>query len=264
MLFEDLFAISLIPGVGDKTLKKASEFITANALLNASDDELADVFPTKKAADIFCTSFDDFRALAKQKRQQLMQMGAVILHRDNSKYPQRLLTNPDHPVFLYCLGDPEMLNNRASAAISGPRKPSQAGIENAKRTAISLNSHGITVISGLATGIDTAAHSACLESGNTIAVLPFLTPVYPPQNEALCNKIIEKNGCVIAPSIEQFNIKFQLLHRDKVIIGMSDSLYVPDAFASDSGTAYTVNYALNHSKAVYLYKNGRYTKATNS
>ena len=48
MLFDDLFAISLIPGVGDKTLKKASEFITANALLNASEDELADVFPQRK------------------------------------------------------------------------------------------------------------------------------------------------------------------------------------------------------------------------
>lgn len=260
MLFDDLLAISFISGVGDKTLKKVSQFETARQILELTEDELYDVFHYKKTAEEFANHFDDYRELTKQKRKALADSGAYVLHCDNSKYPQRLLAQEEYPTFLFCKGNLELLNSTASAAISGPRKASPQGLDNAARTATQLNRHCITVVSGLAVGIDTAAHTACLNTGNTIAVLPFFAPVYPQQNAELAQDIINRGGLVVSRNYDQFNIKYQLLSRDKVIVGMSDALYVPDAFSTDSGTAYTVNLALEAEKTVYTYKNSKYQR----
>lgn len=260
MLFDDLLALSLIHGVGDKTLKKAIPFSSANELLAMSEDELIDIFPNRKTLELFSCKFCEYKIQADVMHEKLRSNGAYILHCENSKYPQKLLTNPDYPVFLYCMGNIDLLNSSRCCAVSGPRKPSAQGSANAQYTANRLTEHGFTVVSGLAAGIDSFAHSAALKTGTTIAVLPFFTPVYPPQNKNLFNKIIQSNSLIIAPSYEQYSIKFQLLYRDKVIVNLSESLYVPDSYTSDSGTAYTVNYALQCGKNVYIYKNGKYTK----
>lgn len=260
MLFDDLLALSLIHGVGDKTLKKAIPFSSANDLLSLSEDELIDIFPNRKTAELFINNFSDYKLQADTMHKDLLSQGAYVLHCENSKYPQKLLLSKDYPVFLYCVGNLELLNNCPCCAISGPRKPSSHGTAKTQLTAKQLTDHGFTVVSGLALGIDTIAHTTALKTGKTIAVLPFFSPVYPPQNNCLFKQIIENNGLIIAPSYKQFNIKFQLLYRDKIIVNLSESLYVPDCYASDSGTAYTVNYALTCNKTVYVLKNGKYVR----
>ncbi len=260
MLFDDLLALSLIRGVGDKTLKKAIPYSSANELLTMSEDELSDIFPNRKTALTFAEDFDVYRVRAKEIHEKLTFQNAYILHCENSKYPQKLLSYPDHPVFLYCKGDLDLLNDVPCCAISGPRKPSQKGASNAAITAQKLTEHGFAVVSGLALGIDTIAHTSALKTGRTIAVLPFFSPIYPPSNVELSKKICDGHGLVISPSYSQFNIKFQLLFRDKIIVNLSDQLYIPDCYGTDSGTAYTVNYALKCKKTVYIHKNGRYTK----
>ena len=103
MLFDDLLAISFISGVGDKTLKKVSQFETARQILELTEDELYDVFHYKKTAEEFANHFDDYRELTKQKRKALADSGAYVLHCDNSKYPQRLLAQEEYPTFLFCM-----------------------------------------------------------------------------------------------------------------------------------------------------------------
>ncbi len=260
MLFDDLLAISLIQGVGEKTLNKACAYSLANELLAMSEDELCQIFPNRKTATLFATDFDTYKKLAFHIRTQMQNCSGYILHKDNSKYPQRLLKLPDHPTFLYCRGNIELLNNTAHGAISGPRKPSQAGLTISAQTAKDLTSRGIAVVSGLAAGIDTAAHQAAFSGGNTIAVLPFFAPVYPVQNTELAEKIIANGGLIIAPCYNQFNIKYQLLYRDKIIAALANTLYIPDAYASDSGTAFTVACAHKLGVPVYVFKNGKYIK----
>ena len=260
MRFDDLLALSLIQGVGDKTLKKAISYSSANELLSMSEDELSDIFPNRKTALIFAESFDAYRAKANEMHDSMSSHNAYILHCENSKYPQKLLSYPDYPVFLYCKGNLDLLNDVPCCAISGPRKPSQKGIFNAALTAQKLTEHGFAVVSGLALGIDTVTHTSALKNGCTIAVLPFFSPIYPPQNNELSKRISENQGLMISPSYSQYNIKFQLLFRDKIIVNLSDSLYIPDCYETDSGTAYTVNYALKCQKTVYIHKNGKYTK----
>lgn len=260
MLFDDLLALSLIHGVGDKTLKKAIPFSCANELLTMSEDELIDIFPNRKTLELFTANFSEYKKQADTMYKELGSRGTYILHCENSKYPQKLLTNPDYPVFLYCTGNTDLLNNSRCCAVSGPRKPSAQGSANARHTANRLTEHGFTVVSGLAAGIDSFAHAAALKSGKTIAVLPFFNPVYPPQNKNLFNEIIKSGNLVISPTYAQYNVKFQLLYRDKIIVNLSESLYIPDCYASDSGTAYTVNYALQCGKTVYAHKNGKYVR----
>lgn len=260
MLFDDLLALSLIQGVGDKTLKKAIPYSNANDLLSMSEDELTEIFPNRKTVSLFADKFDEYKSKAKELHKSLLSDDTYILHCENSKYPQKLLSCPDYPVFLFCKGNLELLNNVPCCAISGPRKPTSNGISNAALTVQKLTEHGFAIVSGLALGIDTVAHTFALKKGKTIAVLPFFSPVYPPQNAELSKKISENQSLIISPSYYQYNIKFQLLFRDKIIVNLSDSLYVPDSYENDSGTAYTVNYALQCKKTVYAHKNGKYTK----
>lgn len=125
--------------------------------------------------------------------------GAAIIPFTDPLYPKRLLELPDHPILLYVKGKTANLNAVKSVAIVGTRQSSIYGSDAAEKIAGELSSLGFVVVSGLARGIDTAAHQgALIEKGLTLAVLGSgLSHIYPPENRALAEAIID-NGALIS------------------------------------------------------------------
>lgn len=135
---------------------------------------------------------DAMRLLLEQVGEERLSGLGIRVH-GSGEYPERL-RDADHPVeMLYYRGNWELVDTPAVAVV-GTRAPSEEGVENAARIAKSLVKHGYTVVSGLAKGIDKAAHTATLEAGgNTIAVIG--TPIfeyYPKENAALQDEIVRR------------------------------------------------------------------------
>jgi DNA processing protein len=124
--------------------------------------------------------------------------GNHILTLADPGYPQSLLDIPDPPVLIYVKGDPSVLG-RSALAVVGARSATPQGVANAAAFARSLADSGLAIVSGLALGIDTAAHQGALESasGTTIAVIGTgADRVYPARNKTLAHQIVTRGAIV--------------------------------------------------------------------
>lgn len=150
-----------------------------------------------------------------------------------------------------------LLNHQPIVAIVGSRNCSEYGRKYARLFAKELSKVNICIISGLALGIDTAAHDGAIsEKGKTIAVLGGgLNKVYPEDNIWLFNKIISEGGCIITEhdNNEETNIK-HLPYRNRIISGIADAVLVIEA-AHRSGSKITAKYAKEQGKIVYCIPN---------
>lgn len=181
--------------------------------------------------------------------------GTVLLWTD-SRYPALLKELPDAPIRLYCQGDMSLLGNPC-VSIVGTRTCSREGIRAAQAIASGLAASGITVVSGLAIGIDKQAHLAALDlPGGTIAVLGAGSDVcYPKENDGLRRSIIQR-GLLISeyapgtlPDPRHFPI------RNRIISGLSLGVVVVEA-ALRSGSLITARLALEQNRAVYAVPGG--------
>lgn len=175
-----------------------------------------------------------------------------LIEFNSEKYPTFLKNIKDPPQQLYAEGNLELLNT-TSISIIGSRACSVSGINAAKQFAKDLASNGITIVSGMAVGIDTAAHTGCLEvGGNTIAVLGSgLNRIFPKENVKLYHEIIENNGLVISeyPPETPKNSK-QFLERNRIVSGLSVGVLVIEA-AHRSGTSVTAALAKKQGKEIF-------------
>lgn len=165
-------------------------------------------------------------------------------------YPALLKEIKNYPKELFCSGDVSLLNSRC-AAIVGSRKTTQYGRNVATELASRLASHGITVVSGMAMGIDTCAHIGALKAGGgTIAVLGCGTDIcYPPENEKLKEEI-ENKGLVISeypPGTKPERYHFP--QRNRIISGLSEITAVVQA-GNRSGALITAELAAEQGREV--------------
>lgn len=140
-----------------------------------------------------------------------------------------------------------------SVAVVGTRRPTNYGTQVACDFAEALARRGVVIISGLAYGIDTAAHQGALRAnGITIAVLAHgLDQVYPKGNEALANDIVTHGGALISPYEQGTGVaKWRFLERNQWVAGLADAVLVIEA-EERSGTKSTVRYALDQGKEVF-------------
>lgn len=154
---------------------------------------------------------------------------------------------------MYCLGNINLLNHQKIVAIVGSRDCTEYGRKYAGIFAKELAKCNICVISGLAIGIDAAAHyGAVSQVGSTIAVLGGgLNHVYPPENLWLYNKILQENGCIITEHSddEETNLS-DFPMRNRIICGIADAVLVIEA-THRSGSGITAKYAKKQGKKIY-------------
>jgi DNA processing protein len=192
----------------------------------------------------------DESKLARQV-EALERSGASLLTPFEGPYPRLLREIPDAPLVLYALGNVEKLALPA-VGIVGARAATQYGREVAAGLAHDLSGAGVCVISGMARGIDAAAHGAAIEGpGGTMAVLGCgIDIVYPVENRKLWRRI-EKEGLLLteyAPGIEPHPRNFPI--RNRVIAGMSSGVVVVEA-AEKSGSLITAKFANDFGRDVF-------------
>jgi len=174
------------------------------------------------------------------------------IHITDKNYPEKLKNIYDPPIIIYALGNIEILNY-ISVAVIGSREPTFYGKKVASEISYNLSKNNVTVISGMAKGIDGEAHIGALKAqGKTIAVLGSgLDCIYPKENEYLFNAIIKNDGVIISeyplgtkPKPTNFP------RRNRIISGLSNGVLVVEA-KERSGTLITVDFALEQGKMVY-------------
>lgn len=170
----------------------------------------------------------------------------------NSLYPQDFVNYPNFPLALYCKGDVGLIKN-FSIAVVGTRKVSKYGTFATEKIVRGLAQAGVTIVSGMATGVDTIAHTVALNNGaKTIAVLGSgFDNIFPKSNFELYQKICE-NGLVISeyiPSMKPLSYNFPI--RNRIIALLSKGILMTEA-GLKSGAIYTINYGIEYGKDIFV------------
>jgi DNA processing protein len=239
-----------IPGVGLVLAQRLLQrFGGPAAVFQASFRDLVTVKGITPPLAQAILGFRDWDQL-EARLAQLAAQGAEMITRDDRRFPVRLREIPYPPPCLFVKGTlaPE---DDLAVALVGTRGASYYGLKAGRRLAGALAARGVTVVSGLARGIDTAAHQGALEmSGRTLAVLGCgLDVVYPPENRQLYQEIPEHGALVTEfplttpPEAKNFPI------RNRLISGLALGVVVIEA-GLKSGTAITVRYALDQGREV--------------
>ncbi len=244
-------ALRRVHGVGPRTCRLLLErFGSAEQIFKATEDEVAAAGVARKVASAIA-GFNDFAPLEKELC-ELPRLCARVLRWTDDEYPPNLKQIADPPPYLIARGVLEP-NNTACVAVVGARAASEAGLRMAQRLGFELAAHGFVVVSGLARGIDGAAHRGALEAGGrTIAVLGCgIDVAYPPEHRGLADMIVESRGAVLselplgsAPLPENFP------SRNRILSGLSLGVVIVEA-AEKSGSLITARTALEQDRQVF-------------
>ncbi|MBS7528386.1 DNA-processing protein DprA [Fusibacter paucivorans] len=206
-------------------------------------------------------AFEDFK-------QQIDRMGTQILLPKLRDFPASLRLIAESPKVLFCLGEHTLLNKKKLVSIVGTRQPSAYGLRVAYDLAAFLARHDVGVVSGLASGIDTAAHKGALsEKGFTAAVVATgVHNVYPKANRTLYHAILESGGTMISekPLVENAR-RYDFPYRNRLISGLAQATVVIEA-SHKSGSLITAKYAAEQGRDVFALPGNIYadvSKGTN-
>jgi DNA processing protein len=247
-------ALSLVPGMGPVTCNKlVAHFGSPEKVLAASSPNLTAVASLRKEslAALSGEGRQHLEELANKEIERAAEKNIAIIPCDDPLYPALLKNIHDPPVVLYVLGAPELLTCRGMGIV-GSRAATHYGKDIAQQMAGSLSRQGFTIISGLALGIDTAAHNGALAAeGKTIAVLGCgLDIVYPPSNHNLYKRIASAGAVVSEYPLGTKPDSFRFPARNRIISGLSLGIVVVEA-ANRSGSLITASHALEQGREVF-------------
>jgi len=243
-------ALHLVPGVGRITFKKlVGYFGQPRDVMQATAGQLMRVAGIGPKIAQAITGFQAARAVEWELR-AAKTVGCQIVIQDDDGYPPLLKTIADPPPVLYVRGELSALM-APGVAVVGSRRPSTYGKVVAEQLAKGLAECGVTVVSGLARGIDSVAHVSALESGGrTIAILGCgLSYMYPPENRHLAERISQQ-GAVLSEfpmTTKPDRLNFPL--RNRTISGLSLGTVVVEA-GERSGALITAQWALEQGREV--------------
>ena len=247
-------ALHLVPGMGPVTCKKlVAHFGSPDKVLSADIHDLASVcrLRQKSLNALGSGGRQKLKALAADEIAKAAERDIRILSCDDPFYPSLLKNIHDPPTVLYVLGNPAALSCKG-IGIVGSRAATHYGRNIAAQIAKSLVRQGFTIISGMALGIDTAAHRGALaEEGKTIAVLGCgLDIVYPPGNHLLYKDIAFSGAVVSEYPLGTLPENFRFPARNRIISGLSHGVVVVEA-ANRSGSLITASHALEQGREVF-------------
>ena len=225
--FVGVKALLAIPGVGNKTIIR---ILSALGSLESANEAALD----QAVRDIAATSariryagrdaLHEALVSAEQYHARLAAAGMQAITKDHTEYPASLIGLADAPQILYVLGNLDLLHTNPSVALVGTRKPTDFAERALHRLAYRLGAQSITVISGMASGSDDAAHRGCLEAGGlTVAVLgSSLDCIENPKKQQMADAILNANGLLISEyPLGTPSSTFQLIRRNWIIAHMA-------------------------------------------
>ncbi|MEA1975469.1 MAG: DNA-processing protein DprA [Bacillota bacterium] len=246
-----IFALENISGIGFATITKILK------IANNFDDFLNKKEEILKIKRVSLALFDKIYLQKNSKyfekyNMSIKKMEIDLINTSDNIFPNKLKEISEVPYSLHLRGDNQLLKNKI-VGIVGSRKSTKYGNEVAYKMAKLLSNRGYTVISGMASGIDTYAHVGALEGeGSTIAVIGSgLDYIYPKKNTKLFFDIVN-NGLVISEfflGVKPTSYNFP--RRNRIISGMADFIIVVEA-SFKSGSLITVNYAISQGKDVLV------------
>jgi DNA processing protein len=249
---EELYwlALKLVPGLGTRTsVKLLDRFRTPQAIFRASRTELEGAGVSGAVAQSIASgiSFED----AAAQHEKMAESAAVVITMGDPRYPQALREIFDPPIVLFARGRVELLKSLAVAVV-GTRRPTAYGMAVAERLSGDLAHAGLTIVSGMARGVDTAAHKGALSAGgDTVAVLGCgVDVVYPAENRKLAAELSAK-GLIISEfpmGATAFPQNFPI--RNRIISGISLGVLVVEG-AQYSGSAITAKLAMDQGREVF-------------
>jgi DNA processing protein len=240
--------------MGPVTCKKlVVHFGSPEKVRSAGRSDLAGVTPLRQEsfAALFGEGRQQLEDLVKKEIDRAEEKDISIIPYDDPLYPALLKNIHDPPMVLYVKGNPEFLNCKG-LGIVGSRSATHYGKSVAEQLANSLSRQGFSIVSGLALGIDTAAHQGTLAvKGKTIAVLGCgLDIVYPPSNHNLFKHIAFAGAMVSEYPLGTKPDSFRFPARNRIISGLSLGVVVVEA-ANRSGSLITASHALDQGREVF-------------
>ncbi|WP_230414042.1 DNA-processing protein DprA [Collimonas silvisoli] len=245
-------------GVGAETARRLlAAFGLPENIFSSSFSALHKVVPERIAYALLAAPSDAVQALIARTLEWLQSPANQLFTLADSAYPQALLDIPDPPLLLYVKGRAELLE-RPAMAVVGSRNATVQGIANADRFAEILSQRGLTIISGMALGVDAAAHQGALrgaagnpDGGSTVAVIGTGADiVYPARNRALAHQIAEA-GCIVSEyPLGMPGIAANFPRRNRIISGLARGVLVVEA-AAQSGSLITARMAAEQGRDVF-------------
>ncbi|HEX9936847.1 MAG TPA: DNA-processing protein DprA, partial [Longimicrobium sp.] len=251
---EPFLRLAMVDGIGPARLSALlARFGTPERVLGAGADELGAVpgFGRELVKRLRAAATDEGRERARVAMETLDRAGAVAITPGDAAYPEAFRTLPDPPYLLFAIGNLELLASPGLGMV-GTRAPTEYGRRAAASLAGELARAGLTIVSGMARGIDSAAHAAALDAGGTtVGVLGHgIDRVYPPENAKLFARVGER-GLLITemPPGEEPNAG-NFPRRNRLIAALSLGVLVVE-MGEKSGAQHTVTYALEQGKDVF-------------
>jgi DNA processing protein len=249
---KEWIALNMTPGVGPRAAARLLErFGSAEAVFAALRSELERLRLRPEAVESIVLR--DRHAEAERELERVRVLGADVLILDDGTYPALLREIADPPVTLYVRGEWEACFDAPCVGIVGSRRCSTYGQNVALMLARDLAARGVTIVSGLARGIDAAAHRGALEAGGrTVGVLGTgVDEVYPRDHKKLAEEILQHGGALVSqfplgtpPIPENFP------YRNRIISGLSLGVLLVEA-AENSGSLITARLAMEQNREVF-------------
>jgi DNA processing protein len=244
-------ALALTPGVGPRRILRAVERCGCAASVVRLPLTGLEALEMPAQAAQFIGSGEAARA-ADQELEKLAATGASVLTYRDEAYPERLKEIYDPPGLLWVRGDPSLLT-RPALAVVGTRHPTPYGTGMAEKLSRELAVRGLIVLSGMARGVDTAAHKGALAVKRpTIAVWGTgVDVIYPKENKSLAEQIVEGGGAILSElPLGTFPAPQNFPKRNRILSGMSVGVLVVEA-GEYSGTRVTARCALEQNREVF-------------
>ncbi len=248
---EAFIALNMIEGIGPIRIRKLLEhFETPEAILSGSKFKLARVGGIGDEVAEAITSWEKAVPLAAELK-RIEESGCHVVTQSDEEYPPLLREIYDPPIVLYVKGTLSP-GDKSSIAMIGSRQTTHYGIETARKLSYQLAYTGVTVISGGARGIDTAAHQGALSAkGRTIAVLGTgINIVFPTENKELFERIADNGAVIIQFPFNRPADKQSFPIRNRIVAGMTQGSVVVEANLN-SGALITARFANDYGRQVF-------------